>query len=236
MNDVYPYTTFRLLSAIVRAMMVTSHCPALFDMLKGIFLKVLVHWDNLTPRLQSCAQVTVRFCGTVKAHLRVKLVASLLRELWMAWGITNDYYLGDENLLTLIPDLGSVNVYYTPDITLVCNIKRKCLGVVVKSVTGDDDNDERMNMLTYAVIESAIQVDPTDMPTTFLDRDNSKSTLKLEYVKVNGIPSDEDDYDVQQYLPVHTLTSLSPTEYCFAVWNKSQRQLKYETSTCPLGT
>lgn len=233
MNYGYPFTKFRLLSATVRGMMVAAHCPGLFDKLKIVFLKVLEKWDNLTPRLRSCAKVTLGLCGNVKAHLRVKLMASLLRELWTAWGVSDDYHLNDDNLLTLIPDLSPGNVYYTPEITLVCNIKRKCLGVMVGHSYGpdNDESDEIMNMLAYAVMDSAIQLNCTDLPTTAMNKESSKSTFQLEYVKVDGVPSDGDD--VKQYMEVDKLTSTPATGYGFAVWNKSQVKLDYVTdSTC----
>lgn len=228
-NYGYPLTTFRLLSTTVRGMMAAAHCPGLFDKLKIVFLAVLGKWPNLTPRLRSCVTVTLGLCGNVKANLRVKLMASLLRELWTAWGASTD--LKDDNLLFLIPDLSSGNVYYTPEITLVCNIKQKCLGGLVGPRYGPD-NDMIMNMLAYAVMESSIQSKCTDLPLTVMGKKKSKSTFKLSYVKVDGVPSNEDD--VEQYMEVDKLTSTPATGYGFAVWNKSQVTLDYYTeSTCP---
>lgn len=220
----HPLTTFRLLSTTVRGMMAAAHCPALFNKLKIVFLAVLGKWPNLTPRLRSCVTVTLGLCGNVKANLRVKLMASLLRELWMAWGASGD--LKDDNLL-LIPDLSSVNVYYTPEITLVCNIKQKCLGGLVEP----DPDDTTMNMLAYAIMESSIQSRSTDLPLTIMSKANSKSTFKVLYVKVDGVPSHEDD--VTTYMDVDKLTSTPATGYGFAVWNKSDVKLDYTENACP---
>lgn len=233
MNFVYPYTKMRLLLHLVRAMMAASHNTHIFDKMKRIFLRILPMWDDLTPRLYSCAQVTLGLCGNVEPRLRTKLMASLLRELWTASSVgANDFHDNDENLLLLTPDLRSKNVYYyTPDITLVCNIRQKCLGVVHKRgpFPGYDASNERTNMLAYAAMESAAQIDYTEIPSVSTVKGDSKSLFKLAYVKVDGVPSAEDDGE--NYMDVDKLTSAPATVHGFAVWNKWQRKLEYSTGS-----
>lgn len=229
-NFVHPYTIFRLLLALVRGMMAASHTPRLFGKLKEVFLKVLTRWDGITPRVQSCAKVTLGLCCGVEATVRMKLMASLLRELWTAscFG-SNDLFRDDENLLILTPDLSSENVYYAEAITLVCNIRRKCLGVVVKHdlFPDEDTSNKRMTMLAYAVMQSIRQINHTVYPYVASTEESSKSRFKLEYAKVDGVPSDEDDVD--SYVEVNNITSAPATLYGFAVWNKAHRKLEYCT-------
>lgn len=222
--SVQPYTKSRLLKELVRAMMVLAHIPMSFGRLKGIFLKTVAMWSKLTARLESCAKVTLKLCGNVKPYLRVKLMASLLREVWTAGGITpNEFHLDDENLLLLQPDLSCDNVYFAPDITLVCNLKKQCVGVVHKQSHSDTKEMETgyFNMLAYAVMEAARRTNErNDSPTASSSKaTTSQSAFRLKYVKVDGVPSDKDD--VSDYMEICTLSATPANVYGFAIWNET---------------
>lgn len=228
LNFVRTIEKTRLFKVIVRGMMATADIP-FFDRLKYIFLKALAGWEKVTPRLQSCANVTLCLCDDMPASLKVKLMASLCREVCVAGGITpTDFYGKDDSLIILRPDLLSHSVFFSPDTVLVFNLKTRCLGVVTNHHKSVPSTVLRahMNMLAYAVRESARKTLEYHELLAGLLAGTSRSGCVVEYVKVSGVPSNEDDdmRDMSDYIDVRTLGAAQANTHGFLMWdNKNKR-------------
>lgn len=225
LNFVPVITKTRLLKVIVRGMMATENV-ALFDRLKCTFSKIIARCDNITPRLKSCANVTLRLCGFLPQYPKLKLMASLLREVCVDGGVSpNELYDRNPNLLILRPDLLSNNVFFAPDITMVFNLKRRCLGIAIKPYSSVPSTvlTAHINMLAYAVMESARMTLCADLPSGVLS-DTAPSACRPEYVKVDGVPSDDDD-EMSDYIDVRTLTPKKAEAHGFAMWHEGYNRI-----------
>lgn len=228
--DSHPYTTEQLMIHLARAMVVASSSQHIFDKLKLIFVEILSSWPSVTARLQSCVEVTLGLCGKVEPYLRTKLMASLLREVRVAsFFYPQDFYNNDKNLLLLTPDLTLQNVYYAPDMTMVCNISRKCLGAVHDHINPDEMCEteiiELTNMMAYAVTESAAQINYRDFPKLSTTVELPGTMFDLKYVNLTGVPGVGDDE--ANYIDVQILPSSDAKFYGFAIWDKSTKSLQF---------
>lgn len=220
-NFVHLYTKARLLTVLAQALMVCTYNPVLFDRFRCIFLRTVTLWPNYTPRLQSCAEVTLGLDRNSRPDLTVKLMASLLREVTTANGFPPvDFYRDDKNLLVLCPYLSSENIYFAPDITLVYNLKRNCLGVEPEQYTSVPLRIKygHFNMVAYTVMKAArSNSKPNASPGGYASGSIRPSTPQPKYVKLNGVPSEE-DYE-SNYLKVCSLKDASASLYGFLVWS-----------------
>lgn len=83
-------------------------------------------------------------------------------------------------------------------------------------------------MLAYAVMEAARRTNERNDSASSSKAITSQSAFKLKYVKVDGVPSDEDD--VSDYMEICTLRDIPANVYGFTIWNETLWKEKLERS------